>query len=560
MVSVPGGLSVNARAAPPGEDLLAGSHYRVIRELGAGGMGEVLEAEHRALGHRVVAKVMREELAGRPEMFDRMRVEGQALARIRHPNLVMVTDFGQTRSGRPFVVMELLRGRSLHEELYSKAVLPVAEAAEIGRQMLLGLSAAHGAGLVHRDVKPDNVFLCESEDGRPSVKVLDFGVVKIVQAGRDPRTPEPLLVPTAENVTLGTPRYFSPEQTCGARDLDARSDLYSVGLVLYRMVVGRGPFDQYRRLPELFRAQATEVPLPPSAAAPQPIPAAFDRIVMRALAKSREDRFSDSLAFARALSRFLASLGAEGRRWLGPAGAPGGEQDTIDMEDSSAATSAAVPSVCDTDRIPEALSSAYEPTATASPVVAPARPAAGGGREGVATVREVLPSLPAKLPDGPVMIDRLVERVLGSAASPGERPSQPGQERPSQPGPVAAPDRSAKTVPLLQARMTPPAPPPSNPGRASRPSMPETVPMLDVAAYSAVPASPVVSAYPPVVHVSVAHPPAAYPPVVHVSVAHGPAAYPLVLPRAGAAWKMSLLLGVAALLVVVGGIFGYLLR
>lgn len=549
MVSIAGGLSVNARAAPPGEDLLAGSHYRVIRELGAGGMGEVLEAEHRALGHRVVAKVMREELAGRPEMFDRMRVEGQALARIRHPNLVMVTDFGQTRSGRPFLVMELLHGRSLHEELYSRSVLPVAEAAEIGRQMLLGLSAAHESGLVHRDVKPDNVFLCEAEDGRPCVKVLDFGVVKIAQAGRDPRTPEPLLVPTAENVTLGTPRYFSPEQTCGARDLDARSDLYSVGLVLYRMVVGRGPFDQYRRLPELFRAQATEVPLPPSAAAPQPIPAAFDRIVMRALARSREDRFAGALAFARALSRFLASLGAEGRRCLGPAGASDGEQDTIDMEDSGAATSAAAPSVCDTDRIPEALSSAYEPTATASPVVAPARPA-----------REVLPSLPAKLPDGPVMIDRLVERVLGSAASPGERPSQPGQERPSQPGPAAAPDRSAKTVPLLKAPMAPPAPPPSNPGRASRPSMPETVPMLDVAAYSAVAPSPTPAAYPPVVHVSVAHPPAVYPQVVHVSVAHGPAAYPLVLPRAGAAWKMSLLLGVAALLVVVGGIFGYLLR
>ena len=214
------GVAEGSRADP-----LAGSAYRVVRRLGAGGMGEVFEAEHRALGHRVVVKVVREELSEREEMLDRVRVEAQSLARMRHPNLVMVTDLGRTRSGQPFIVMERLAGRSLHEELHARSTLPAAEAAEIGRQMLLGLSVAHEAGLVHRDIKPDNVFLCESDDGRPRVKVLDFGVVKIAQAGRDPRTPEPPVIPTAENIALGTPRYFSPEQARTPSDLDARSDL-----------------------------------------------------------------------------------------------------------------------------------------------------------------------------------------------------------------------------------------------------------------------------------------------------------------------------------------------
>ncbi len=298
----------------PGADLLEGSPYRILGSLGAGGMGDVFEAEHRGLGHRVVVKVLREPYTGRSEMHDRMRVEGQALARIRDPHLVMVTDIGTTRSGRPFIVMERLIGRSLRDEMLVRGFLPVVEAAEIGRQMLRGLSVAHEAGLVHRDIKPDNVFLCSTEDGRPFVKVLDFGVVKVAQAGRDPRTPEPLLIPTAEGVAVGTPRYFSPEQTRGSRDLDERSDLYSVGLVLYTMVVGAGPFDRCGSIAELFHAHATEAPLPPSKAATQPIPIGLEQIILRALQKPREERFQTALSFIDALDVFLDECGVEGER------------------------------------------------------------------------------------------------------------------------------------------------------------------------------------------------------------------------------------------------------
>jgi serine/threonine protein kinase len=473
--------STIARTAhAPGGDLLEGSSYRTLGPLGAGGMGEVLEAEHRALGHRVVVKVLREELAVRRDMLDRMRVEAQALARIRHPHLVMVTDFGHTRSGRPFLVMERLSGRSLREEMFARRVLPVAEAAEIGRQILMGLSAAHAAGLVHRDIKPDNVFLCASEGGGPLVKVLDFGIVKIVQAGRDPRTPAPLLVPTAANVTLGTPRYFSPEQARGARDLDGRSDLYSVALVLYEMVAARGPFYLYQRYEELVRAHTTEAPMPLRGEAQhQPIPPRFERIVMRALAKPREERFPDALAFAEALSRFLGSLGAERGRITGRSPLSEEEQDTVDLEDCPA---------------PE------DPTATASPVVMP--------QEG--------------LPAGPVMIDNLVQRVLGGAA--------PGFQAPTAPSTLPAPLAG------------------SDPGRASRPSVPETAPMFELGPTA--PMRPVPSSLAPVQ--TALHPTASAP---------TPAPAPLVpAPVAGGAWKVPVIAAAAALLVLIGVLLGYLLR
>jgi eukaryotic-like serine/threonine-protein kinase len=592
MLSIAGGLSVvDVCAGPsPAGDLLEGTAYRAVRKIGEGGMGEVLEAEHRALGHRVVVKVIREELAGRPEMRDRMRVEAQALARIRHPSLVMVTDAGHTRSRRPFVVMERLFGRSLREELYSRKVLPVGEAAEIGRQVLLGLCAAHGAGLVHRDIKPDNIFLCQSDDGRPCVKVLDFGVVKIVQAGRDPRTPEPLAAPTGENVTLGTPRYFSPEQARGARDLDARSDLYSVGLVLYGMVAGRGPFDQYRRLSELFHAHAVEAPLPPSAVAPQPVPEVLDRIVARALAKPREERFPDAQSFADALARLLESLGTEGHRFNASVFIPASERDTLETEGRAGGE---------------------DPTETS----------------GLYSTR----------PDGPVMIDHLVKRVLGSAGGPGPspggdrpswpgpaaRPSQPGGERASQPGeerasqsggervsqsggervsqpgpvqvqtvrlvpgpaarpsspgpvqrdmqvPAARPPWPSGTEPMM-AVVAPAQSPvgaaqsPVDAGRAARSGVPETVPMFEVTGpvrasspgglppwMSQQTRAPSAVAPAPTVPVAPARPP--------VVALVAPPALRSAPPLAGAAWKVPVVALVAVLLVLLGGMLGYLLR
>lgn len=454
------GGSIGAR----GVDLLEGSPYRSLGMIGEGGMGEVFEAEHRTLGHRVVVKVLRDSYTARFEMRDRMRVEGQALARIRHPHLVMVTDFGETSAGRPFIVMERLEGRSLHDEIVARSALPPAEAAEIARQVLLGLHAAHEAGLVHRDVKPDNVFLCAAEGGRPLVKVLDFGLAKIAQAGRDPRTPMPLAAPTADGVMLGTPRYFSPEQSRGERDLDARSDLYSVGLVLYAMVVGHGPFDDVQEVRDLFRAHAVEAPKPPSQAAAQPIPKALELIVLKALAKPRDERYLDAIAFADDLGQFLSGLGEEGRRMSGVL--PPVSRASAARALAEAPTFPAFPAM---PAGPGDAASAGRPAASkggTDPIV----PAAGGA---AASGGPVAGRGARKLPDNTVVLEGLVERVLAN-------PPEHLREKLSPSGNI---DR--RVIDAAPAGR-PSAPPPVSAGAPAvgRGSIPETVPMFEIGAPS----------------------------------------------------------------------------
>lgn len=289
--------------------LLDGTPYRYIAPLGRGAMGDVVEAEHVALGKRVVVKLLQERHAHRPDYIDRMRIEAQALAKISHPNLVQVTDFGQTAQGRTFLVMERLRGRNLREELEERKFLPVLEAMNIVRQSLQGLAAAHDAGIVHRDVKLENLFLCDSSSNRRAVKVLDFGVAKVIGVAGD-NTPLPLAFPTAEGVAMGTPRYFSPEQARG-REVDWRTDVYAAGIVLYTLVTGRGPFDHHTTLLELTRAHAFEQPENPSRIAQQFVPPELDAAILKALAKEPIDRFPTAFSFAVELERISARLNAE---------------------------------------------------------------------------------------------------------------------------------------------------------------------------------------------------------------------------------------------------------
>lgn len=296
--------------------LLDGTPYRYIAPLGQGGMGDVVEAEHVALGKRVVVKLLQERHANRADYIDRMRIEAQALAKITHPNLVQVTDFGQTAQGRTFLVMERLRGRNLREELDQRKFLPVLEAMNIVRQSLQGLAAAHDAGIVHRDVKLENLFLCDSTTNRRAVKVLDFGVAKVIGITGE-NTPLPLAFPTAEGVAMGTPRYFSPEQARG-REVDWRTDVYASGIVLYTLVTGKGPFDHHTTLLELTRAHAFETPETPSRIAPQFVPPELDAAILKALAKDPIDRFPTAFSFAVELERIAAKLNAEQRNHTAP--------------------------------------------------------------------------------------------------------------------------------------------------------------------------------------------------------------------------------------------------
>lgn len=291
------------RAQQPERDPFAGTAYRMRRLLGAGGMGQVFEVEHLKLRKLFVAKVLRAELVSDAGVVDRMRVEAQALAALSHPNLVAVTDFGDSVDGRPFFVMERLSGRTLGDQIRAEGPLPLERAIGIVRQILRALSAAHSVGLIHRDVKLDNVFLHEDPNGERIVKLLDFGVAKVLPRAVDLGLLPPAL-PTTEGAVVGTPRYVSPEQVLG-QPIDARSDLYGVGLVLYTIIAGRGPFAELQGM-ELLRAQASASPPPPSLYAPSGLPPTVDAIVLRALAKRPEDRFQSAEQFDAELARVAA--------------------------------------------------------------------------------------------------------------------------------------------------------------------------------------------------------------------------------------------------------------
>jgi serine/threonine protein kinase len=207
--------------------------------------------------------------------------------------VVRLLDFGQTGDHRPYLVMELLEGYDLSELVARDGPMPVSKALVMIAEALDGLAAIHAAGIVHRDVKLENLFRCD--DG--TIKVVDFGVAKARWAAGSPTVP---------GVSLGTPRTMAPEQ-CALRGVDPRADVYAAGLALYELCVGRGPFDDLRDQPQALRfAHCARRPPPPSAIAPQPIPAAVEAAILRALAKSPDDRFQSAEEMAAALRRLIA--------------------------------------------------------------------------------------------------------------------------------------------------------------------------------------------------------------------------------------------------------------
>jgi serine/threonine-protein kinase len=281
-------------------ELLAGTAYRFVAPLGRGGMGEVVEAEHRELQKRVVIKLLHADVNEEPELAERLRFEARAMARAQHPNLVPVTDIGTTREGRTFFVMERLYGRSLRDELRERGFLPAAEAIGIAKQALAGLEAAHTLGLVHRDVKPGNIFLCQ---GSGVVKLIDFGIAKLVDPSQSSlRAPRHA---TQEGATLGTPRYIAPEQVRG-EPVTPATDVYAMGLTLYEAVTGRPAFGGMSNVHELFNAQLLQMPERPSAVASQRLPAGLDAVILQAVAKIPDERFRSAHAFSRALDAVLS--------------------------------------------------------------------------------------------------------------------------------------------------------------------------------------------------------------------------------------------------------------
>jgi len=258
----------------------------VVREiLGQGGMGTVYLAEHTVIGKKVAIKVLKRDLAGHDTLVARFINEARANAVVGHPGIVDVFDVGTLPSGVPYLVMEYLQGESLAQRIARVGRLPIKQAANIAWETASAVGAAHAKGIVHRDLKPENLFLAR-DPGAPEVekvKVLDFGIAKLHAT--------PTKVNTQTGAVMGTPIYMSPEQCRGARDeVDQRTDIYSLGIILYEMLCGKPPF-QGEAFGDLLLRHMTEAPAALSPINPE-VPDFLEAVVMRALAKRREDRFS----------------------------------------------------------------------------------------------------------------------------------------------------------------------------------------------------------------------------------------------------------------------------
>jgi serine/threonine-protein kinase len=274
---------------------LVADRYRVLRKLGEGGMGSVYLAEHVVIEKRLVLKVLSPDLAGRQDLVARFLQEARSASRIGHENVIDISDFGQSAEGLVYIAMEYLEGKDLGQVVRAEGALSWPRVREIVMQICRALRAAHDKGIVHRDMKPENIFLIHRE-GRPEfVKILDFGIAKLM--GLDPNGPRL----TRTGMIFGTPEYMAPEQAEG-KEADHRVDIYAVGCIIYHLLTGQTPF-----LAENFMAMLTkhmmEDPVPPSVRRPDlAITPEIDALVGKALEKDRDKRYQSMAEFFEAVS------------------------------------------------------------------------------------------------------------------------------------------------------------------------------------------------------------------------------------------------------------------
>jgi serine/threonine-protein kinase len=287
------------------------ARYKIERRVGEGGMGIVFLARHIVIEKSVAIKILKRDVARDQNVVRRFVQEAKAASRIGHPNIVDVTDFGTTPDGTTYSVMEYVEGRTLAEVIKTDGRLFVSRAVPIVVQIARALGAAHDKGIVHRDLKPENIFLVNSGGRVDFVKIVDFGIAKVTSVKKVP-TQSPRL--TRQGTVFGTPEYMPPEQASGWPDLDRRVDIYALGIILYEMLVGRVPH-KGDSLMETLTMQINDPILPPTQIAPDlQLSEKFENVLLRTVAKDREQRYQSMSELIGALEKVAGNVSDNVRR------------------------------------------------------------------------------------------------------------------------------------------------------------------------------------------------------------------------------------------------------
>lgn len=289
--------ALRSMALPKAGELICRERYEVVHVIGEGGMGVVVEGLHLALRRRVAIKLLKQDQLIDPDSLERFRRETRALSALTSENVARVLDADVTEDGTPVMVMEFLAGHDLARELSSRGALPIAEGVDWLLQACAGVAAAHACGIVHRDLKPSNLHLAEHGETR-TLKVLDFGIAKLFTEKAEA---------TSTSMVMGTPNYMSPEQLLSSKKVDARTDIWSLAVVLYRILSGAFPFHADGTT-ALAVAIATAEPIPLSKRRAD-VPPALEAAIARALAKDRNERFATVTDFAASLRPFSSKAG-----------------------------------------------------------------------------------------------------------------------------------------------------------------------------------------------------------------------------------------------------------
>ena len=279
----------SAHELQPG--MIIRNKYKILDRIGVGGMGVVYRGRHLTFNEVCAIKIVNDVIAGDANFLQRFQKEAVVTRKLRHPNAVRVDDFDYTEDGRPFIVMELVEGKNIGEILQEEGPFRVPRAVRIATQVARALGVAHKLGVVHRDIKPGNILLTTDEQGQETAKVLDFGIAKLREVAGDANAGM-----TMTGMVVGTPLYMSPEQFMGKKageEIDGRTDIYSLGVVLYQMVTAQLPFEG-DTLYSLMMQHVEGTVRPPHELVPElHIPESLSRVILKSIDKSREQTISD---------------------------------------------------------------------------------------------------------------------------------------------------------------------------------------------------------------------------------------------------------------------------